>query len=129
MARSTTAKSPTKSEPKNTAMWTEFVTIAVSAEQAEAIFKVYSSADVVEESLTELLLSGYRVSFSYSPQTDAVTMSMTCKAEGDPNLGKTVTSFASTWYQALCVGLYKHNVISKQLWGGSGQPTNRPIIG
>lgn len=129
MARKAAETNGKTAAPTQKGSWTNFTNIPVAAEQAADIFKVYNTAEVTEAALSELLYAGYRVSFSYSNQTDAVTASVTCKAAGDPNEGMTFTSFADTWYQALCVALYKHYVISGKVWvKGTGQAA-RPTIG
>lgn len=129
MARKNETSGRAPANTANKGAWTNFTNIPVSADDAASIHKVYGTAEVVEAALSELLYAGYRVSFSYSPQTDAVTASVTCKNESDPNSGLTYTSFADTWYQALCVALYKHFVISGKVWTKSEGSRSRPSFG
>jgi len=112
-----------------TGQWTVFVDIPVSPEAWADIEAAYGNSDVLVDQVERFLSEGYRLSFSYNPQTDAVTCSMTCRNEASGNNGKTVTSFASNWVTALQVSLYKHYVVSEGDWGNGSQAAARPVFG
>lgn len=86
-----------------------FVRLSLSAEEKEGA-KSYSqkAAADIDVALTEVLASGYKVSFSYNETNDTVTCTFTGKPEESVNEFKMLTSFASSWWIALCVNLYKH---------------------
>lgn len=94
----------------------DFVTINLGGVEIGTVRAAYTDDAKVWEQLEHLVLSQYKVSFSFNPASNAVLCSMTCRAEDDPNEGKTMVSFAGGWYDALLVALYKHHVIAKGDW-------------
>lgn len=123
-------KSNAKATPANArAAWTTFVEIPLGNVSWEDIHKAYGAADAAFDAVQELLLDGYRMSFSFNEQSDAVICSVTCKAEGSPNSGKTFSAFAATWTDALITALYKHFVIAGEVWTGDQSSVQRPRFG
>jgi hypothetical protein len=108
---------------------TVFVDIPLSGVTMEEIDSVYAQSDTVYDGLEGLLGSQYRVGFAYNVQNDAVICSVTCKDEDGVNSGKTFTSFAGTWYDALRVSLYKHYVICEEKWPGEGSKSGKVAFG
>jgi hypothetical protein len=95
-----------------------FVDVKLTAEQ-RAAFLVWEKR---EGDLVTLLQSmaddGYRVGVSWSGEQQAYTVSLTCRAEGDPNNGLCMTSFAKTLSTALWLALYKHLEVTGGRWAG-----------
>lgn len=121
-----TVRSGTKQQQQQ---WTTFVNIPVPSEALDEIREMWREADTTYDGLESLVREGYRVSFSFNGATDAVICAVTCKSDGDPNNGKTFTSFAGDWYTALQVALYKHYVVAGQIWGDGEAGSSRPAIG
>lgn len=94
----------------------EFVTVNLGGVDLATIRAAYSDDAAVWEELEHMVMSQYKISFSFNPATNSVLCSMTCRADGDPNEGKTLVSFAGGWYDALLVSLYKHKVVAKGNW-------------
>lgn len=113
---------------KSGALFTEFVNISLSESDAEKVTAYAANSDEVFRAFEDLCVAGYRVGFSYDAQRDALICSLTCKAQGAPNEGKTMTSFAGDWYTALAVSLYKHYVLTNEVWS-SDTKANRPAFG
>jgi hypothetical protein len=91
-----------------------FVRLSMDAAEKKAA-KQYQNTDAAEidVQVRDMLMSGHKISFSYSETNDNVTCTFTGKPDEAVNEYKMLTSFASSWWQALCTNLYKHNVLFK----------------
>ena len=121
-----------KNEPKTAvkATWnTTFVDISLAGHSWEQIGAFFDTPTAVYDAAAGLLENGYRLGFTYNPQNDAFICSVTCKAVGNPNEGKTYTAFAASWFEALEVALYKHFVVAETIWSGEEAGANRPAFG
>ena len=123
-----------KGQPKpavkpKTGQWTQFVDIPLAGASWADIQEAFPDLDSCHDALAELIVDGYRVSFAYNPQSNAITCSVTCKAAGNPNEGKTFTSFAASWASALEIALYKHYVIAEGSWGSREDGADTPAFG
>lgn len=79
-----------------------------AAEKKGALAYQQRGADLIDASLTDVLKSGHKVSFSYNETNDAVTCTFTGKPDESVNEYRMLTSFGSSWWVALCVNLFKH---------------------
>lgn len=122
-------KNATPTQARNQGAWTQFVDISLAGHEWADINRAYGSADAIEGGLAVLLEHGYRVSFAYNSGTDAVICSVTCRAEDDPNVGKTFNAFAGSWLAALQCALYKHHVVAHGNWTEFGKDVSRPAFG
>lgn len=77
-------------------------------EKKEAKAYCEKPMDEIDVAMTNLLHSGYKISFSYSESNDNVTCTFTGKPDEAVNEFRMLTSFGTTWFIALCVNLYKH---------------------
>lgn len=112
------------------ATWnTTFVDISMAGHSLDDVSAAFPTVENVYETVAGLLENGYRLGFSYNPQNDAFICSVTCKSEGNPNMGKTFTAFAGTWFEAVQVALYKHYVVSETIWGTGGQGEGKARFG
>ena len=118
-----------KKQSTQSASWTQFVNIPVSAEDEPKMRAAYPSSAEVYGAMEDLLVGGYRISFNYDAQRDAIICAVTCKSEGNPNVGKTFTSFAGDWYTALTVSCYKHFQVTDEVWDAGGTAAQRPVFG
>jgi len=110
-------KGTQKTAVKNASAYgTEFVNFTMPAAELGNMQARYSDAATLWEDLQTTLAAGYRVSFSYSQERTAFITSLTCRAEGMPNDGCTMTSFAGDWTTSLSVALYKHIVLLQEDW-------------
>lgn len=97
--------------------WTAFVAVALPEELEFADIEAWAGdATEVWPRLNELLVDGYRASWSYNDQADQFTCSLTGRTEENPNNGLTLTAQGFDWYSALLVALYKHIVLCDQSW-------------
>lgn len=128
MARGKTKTEQTKL-PQSAGQFTQFVNYTLPETHGDALAAYMGKADKVYADWTSLLRAGYRVGFSYDSRTDAIICSLTARDEGDPNFGKTMTSFAGDWYTALAVAMYKHYTALNEDWTSVSSPTHRPAFG
>lgn len=107
----------------------EFANIRLSEEHESLVTDLLERGDDVYQGLTRLIDMNYRVSFAYSEPSQAVVCSLTCRDEGVPNSGLTMTSFAESWYDALCVALVKHYEVAKGDWRSVSQANTKRRFG
>lgn len=95
-----------------------FIRVSLDATEKEAAIKwVSRAADELDAALTVVLKSGHKCSFSYNETNDSVTCTFTGKPDESINEYKMLTSFASSWWQALAVNLYKfHELFKGGVW-------------
>lgn len=122
-------KQTTPANDKKVGGWTEFVDIPVGEEHVEHIGRYCATSDELFDAVQAAAEAGYRISFSYNPQTDAIICSVTCKDDESVNAGLTFTAFAGDWTIALRVAMYKHYIIAEQNWRGAGVANARPRFG
>lgn len=127
MARGKGKEIPETSSQQNG--WTKFVNIPVQGLEWKEVVNLYGSGDQLVDAVSGLCQVGYRFGLSYNPQTDAFICSVTCKDPGSPNSGCTFTSFASTWYEALMLSVYKHFQVAGGDWLSKGGDVQLPMFG
>lgn len=111
-----------KSASKN-GDWKGYANIPFNAEARGEYERGAPVASDVYRWLEEAIATGYRVTLSYDSRNDALQCSMTCQNERDPNYGYTLTSRGPTWFDALSVCLFKHNVLAEREWPLSEKTT------
>lgn len=122
------AKPQTASDKRND-QWTQFVNIPLTEDDYTGIEELLHDTGKLYQQYGELLLAGYRVSFAWNAQNQAVICSVTCRAEDDVNNGLTYTSFAGTWFEALGAALYKFYEVAHGNLKGASLPDARPRFG
>ena len=96
--------------------WTQFVTISLAGVTRDDIARECGDAEYIGDSVARLLASGYRVGLSYDGERDTFIASLTCRDTECVNHGRTFTSFAETWPEALSIMLFKHFVLCDEQW-------------
>lgn len=109
--------------------FTEFVNYTLDPDIQGDIDKQFPTQESVWTGLQTLLESGYKVSFSYDFPRSAVIVALTCRNEESTNNGKTLTSFAGDWYDALKVAQYKHFYALDEDWTNANSGQSRPVYG
>lgn len=101
----------------------EFVNMRLDkSEKAQYQAYVSSSSDELWDDLRTLIQAGYKLSVSYSSDTDCYIASLTCNANGDPNDGKVLVSRSNDFTEAVLLGVYKTTVLCKDnIWPDSAQ--------
>jgi len=107
------AKGTRKRNPVKKGEYT-FVRVNLTKEDKQACAAWFDkSADMLDKKMQEMLESGHKVSFSYNETNGNVTCTFTGKPEESVNEYRMLTSFASSWWQALATNLWKHNEFFK----------------
>jgi len=109
--------------------FTTFVNFTLSAECADDMRDKFPNVNSVLDALEVFLETGYKVGFSYDFPRGAVICALTCRNEESVNEGKTLTSFAGTWEDALRAAAYKHFFALEQDWRRAETNENRPAFG
>lgn len=96
--------------------WKGFANVAFDAQARAAYETADLTATHVYAVLEDLIGDGYRVTFSYDKANDAFQCSVTCQNEGKPEFGYTLTARGPSWFDALCVMVFKHETLAKGVW-------------
>lgn len=91
-----------------------FVNCPVGAEDWELVQVEFRESTVVFEWVEELMLRGYKLSFSLNVQNGLVIASLTDKRKDAPTFGACLTGGAVGWYDALRVLLFKFVTVLKE---------------
>ena len=95
----------------------------------ERVVEAFPVGKPLFEQFQAMLDAGYRLAFGYDLKTDSVSVAVTCKDDSSPNHGKTMTSFAPSWVEALQAALYKHYVLLEEQWQPDGDKDTFPRYG
>lgn len=100
-----------------------FVDVLLTAEgRAQFVDWKWDHEQLVCE-LQRLTDSGYRVGCSWSGETQAYSVSLTCRDETSVNAGLCMTSFAKTLERAIALAVWKHTVYTEGNWLGVASAT------
>lgn len=93
-----------------------FVDVKLTQEQKVKFVSWVCTPEEVVRFLQDLCDDGYRVGCSWSGETQAYTVSLTCRNEESPNNGLCMTSFAKELTTAIELAVYKHTVVTEERW-------------
>jgi len=112
MARKRSNKVPTTKNPGEF----RFMNVPVPDDAYEDIMDKYSDGDALMDSFQLLMETGYKFGFALNAQNDMFICSMTDRRPESPTLNACLTGGADSWYDALKVTLYKHQVLLQSDW-------------
>jgi len=100
-----------------------FVDVKLDGDQRKAFLAFTSTGAELVDAMQAFADNGYRVGVSWSGEQQAYTVSLTCRAQGDPNEGLCMTSFAGSLERAIALAVFKHTVVTEGVWtsGGGGE--------
>jgi hypothetical protein len=96
----------------------KFVDVKLTAEDRAGFVAWKCTPQEIVTFLQDLCDDGYRVGCSWSSETQAYTVSLTCREASSPNAGLCMTSFAKTLDLAVALAVYKHTVVTGERWVG-----------
>lgn len=100
--------------------WTEtkFVTIRLNGKHKDG-FREYMQrpAEEVALDVATFMSNGHKTSITWNGDNACWIVAATCKEESSKNLDHCLSSRSSEWYEALCMNVYKNDVIcNKGAW-------------
>lgn len=93
-----------------------FINVALDDSAYEDIMDRYSDGDALMDAFQVYMETGYKFSFALNGQNDLVICSMTDRRPNSVTENACLTGGADSWYDALKVVLYKHEVILLSDW-------------
>jgi len=93
-----------------------FINVPVPDDAYEDIMDKYSDADALMDSFQLLMEAGYKFGFALNAQNDMFICSMTDRRSDSATENACLTGGADSWYDALKVTLYKHQVLLQSDW-------------
>jgi len=93
-----------------------FVDTKLDVEQRRQFLAFSMTGVELVDAMQAFADNGYRVGVSWSGETQAYTVSLTCRASGDPNEGLCMTSFAGSLDRAIALAVFKHTVVTEGVW-------------
>lgn len=108
------SKNSTKANNRN---WTEttFVNLKIQGKHKD-LFNEWMSRKDAEISLdvAAFMSNGHKTSITWDDTNNVWIVSATCKDEASKNLNHCLTSRSSEWWEAMCMNVYKNDVICKE---------------
>lgn len=99
--------------------WKGFAEVRLTLEQ-DADFETWDlTFDDVLTLIGDNVASGYKLSTAWNEQNETFIASLTGGKNSGGNNGYTLSSFASTWSEAIALLAYKHNVVTEGNWTSS----------
>ena len=75
--------------------------------------------------VASFMSNGHKTSITWDNENKCWIVSATCKEEGSKNYNHCLSSRSSEWWEALCMNVFKHNVICKGgTWADKQSNTN-----
>lgn len=100
--------------------WRGFVNVELTAAQKKDAAKLLTDVARLWDNLFALIEDGYKLTVSYDFDHEAYNVSLTCRADDDPNKGLTLTGRGGSVEAALVSFSYKHVTILEKVWGEAG---------
>jgi len=107
---------PSKNGNKVIQEWKGFRDFKLTAEQLEGFGSFDTDDDDLMDLVQTTLVEGYKLTLTYSGQSDTYNCALTCNAEKHANQGYTMSAFAPSAYTALKLLMYKHHVLLESDW-------------
>ena len=98
------------------ATWKGFVDVELTPQEKEAVKALIPKVDDVWSEVLRLVFQGYKLTLSYDGRHNSHNASLTCRSEGDPNNGYTLSGRGGTVWSAVCSLWYKHDVALQGHW-------------
>ena len=99
-----------------------FINVALDDSAYDDIMDRYSDGDALMDAFQLYMETGYKFSFALNAQNDLVICSMVDRRDGSVTENACLTGGADSWYDALKVVMYKHEVILLSDWSKASEP-------
>jgi len=105
-----------KGKKKSKSEFQGFVNIELTLEEKAEAKQWIRDVEAVQVELDELMARGYKVTIVKSEATGGYQASAFCTDIESPNAGYILSAFAPSWYDALCMLVYKHAIHAEGIW-------------
>jgi hypothetical protein len=96
----------------------KFVDVKLTVEQREWFANEKDDITLLGPRMQILCDDGYRWGCAWNGESQAYTVSLTCRDTASPNSGLCMTSFAPDILTAIRLALFKHEVVTAGVWLG-----------
>lgn len=91
----------------------EFINYRLTTAEKADFKKWFSSnQETLFDVVIKTIVSGYKISTSFSTEMDCFVSSITCQDESSPNYNRCMTSRSNDYWEAQALTIYKHLVLS-----------------
>lgn len=112
----TMAKNQQKTYPPKWDTQLIFVNRKLTAPQLKAFEAWFSNEEDVSVAIDKVFHAGYKPSVSWLVEKDIYNVGLLAPKEGDVNSGMMLSSKSTNWFKALCMCIYKHEVVTRGVW-------------
>jgi hypothetical protein len=106
-----------------------WINYKMSAEDAMAFQAWDAEVSEIAAKLTDMISSGYRLTFSYDGYNKAMQCSVICQAVDSQNYGKGMSTYARDWPKLTALVVFKHYSLFAEVWPEMSAPGLRPDFG
>lgn len=106
------------------ATWKSFANVDIPAHRREEAKDVIAEVDLTIDRIGDLVAQGYKLSVSYSPDTDTYIATLTGTYADLKNAGLSMSGYGKDWVIALGVVAYKHFHIAEENWTSVSRTTS-----
>lgn len=108
------------SQKPNRQNWpeTNFVNLKITGKHKDGFNEWMSRKDPeIQLDVATFMSNGHKTSITWDDNNNVWIVSATCKEESSPNVNCCLTSRSSEWWEAMCMNVYKNDVIcAKSSW-------------
>jgi len=96
--------------------WKGYKNINITSDLEAEVEKFVSDDKNVFHSFNEMLVTGYQIKIYFDEKTESMKAVATCFDGDSVNHGYALSAWASDWYTALAVLIFKHCEIAEKVW-------------
>lgn len=94
---------------------TNFVNLKITGKHKDGFLSWMSRKDNdIQVDVAAFMSNGHKTSISWDTNNNVWIVSATCKDESSPNVNCCLTSRSNEWWEAMCMNVYKHDIICAQ---------------
>lgn len=94
---------------------TNFVNLKITGKHKDGFTSWMSRKEAdIHLDVVAFMSNGHKTSITWDTSNSVWIVSATCKEESSPNVNCCLTSRSSEWWEAMCMNVYKHDIICAQ---------------
>lgn len=114
-----------KKEKNEIGDWKGIARVPFNSPERDAFVTWLKSEPDIFLELSEIIAQDYKLSLSYDSRSDAIMASLSCYNAKEPNYKMTLVSRAPTFWDALCVTVFKHTVLCEGKWNDAPEDSDK----